>query len=51
MTEFSQKICVACQPDAEPASAAELADFLAKNPKVSILEIRVVVFNADPSDP
>ena len=32
MTEFSQKICVACQPDAEPASAAELADFLAKNP-------------------
>ena len=32
MTVFSQKICVVCQPDADPASATELADFLAKNP-------------------
>ena len=32
MTKFSQKTCVACQPDADPASSAELSDFLAKNP-------------------
>ena len=37
MNKFSQKICVACQPNAEPASQGEIDTFLADNPNWSLI--------------
>ena len=38
MTEFAQKICVACQPDAEPATQSEIDTFLTINPEWSLVD-------------
>ena len=37
MTEFAQKICVACQPDAEPATQVEIDNFLTDNADWSLI--------------
>ena len=31
MTNYSEKICEACQPDADPATKEEIVEFLSKN--------------------
>jgi 4a-hydroxytetrahydrobiopterin dehydratase len=38
MTKFAQKICVACQPDAEPATQEEIDTFLIDNPEWSLVD-------------
>ena len=37
MTKFAQKICVACQPDAEPATQSEIDRFFTDNPEWSLV--------------
>ena len=39
MPEFAQKICIACQPDAEPATQVEIDNFLLESPDWSLNKI------------
>ncbi|MDC3129433.1 4a-hydroxytetrahydrobiopterin dehydratase [Paracoccaceae bacterium] len=38
MTNYSEKICEACQPDADPAKNEEIIEFLSKNSDWSLIE-------------
>ena len=39
MPEFAQKICIACQPDAEPATQVEIDNFLLESPDWSLNKV------------
>ena len=38
MTNYSEKICEACQPDADPAKNEEIVEFLSKNSDWSLIQ-------------
>ena len=38
MTDYSEKICEACQPDADPATNDELSQFLSNNSEWCLTE-------------
>ena len=38
MTNYSEKICEACQPDADPATKEEIFEFLSKNSEWSVIQ-------------
>ena len=38
MTNYSEKICEACQPDADPATNEEIIEFLSNSPDWSLIQ-------------
>ena len=38
MTNYSEKICEACQPDADPATSEEIIEFLSNNSDWSLIQ-------------
>ena len=38
MTNYSEKICEACQPDADPATNEEIIEFLSNSPAWSLIQ-------------
>ena len=38
MTNYSEKICEACQPDADPATNEEIIEFLSNNSDWSLIK-------------
>ena len=38
MTNYSEKICEACQPDADPATNEEIVEFLSNSPDWSLIQ-------------